>query len=1335
MRLRRPPIPRTSASLLVASASLLCACVSDIDTTRSPPPRGTLGEEMYGVFCDRVGAQALPEDLGGTSFTPLCHRGVDGSYATQVDVSKLPALDPDARDAAGNPMPLAKQQADREHSIARIETLARHRDDLVTAIDFTLPDVSIAVHDVRNPDPERSCDPPAASGEGRLHVELENLLARFGPLYDDGTVPQSTESLARVMNAFRASPDAQAAYARFDARQGYRPLDLALGAARPVAAYPKMRDLANTLLSLLSADSQPYDPSPQVDAQGNRVPVPGAVYPQFSKLLEVAHGELRDAVPDAPAGLLGTPVIDPSGRVVLTRPRSNLEAMQAVLYAEDPAFGGGTSRYIVRRDPRGVALVPLVGGAVPAPFVDLDGDHLADVDALGRFVTSDGSTPATPFFAAGLPAGARDPLGRALGPEGQLVYGYIDTTHTFTASLLGDLKPLVDPVPQDAHETLMDAFAGAMVLLGDRDGSPLSQKRYSPDPDAGPGPATVAYDAFHPETSPLLDLAYATSQLLGDRSTDDALPLAKQLVRAHVGDVARAVGDALYAKQLADKHAEASIPASSTLWDEMINLSVAVAQEPGLLEDVLAAFADDATAPLGTIFSSYAAFDDRISYDRGNLNGPPFNFTAHGPQPMQTPVDRTKADTGPNRSALQRFVQTIHDTNGTTVCNKEGAVVHARGVALLGNIDLCAGGPVSILPTCGSAGTRPFHECEVFKIDNVSAFYLDSIIGKASLYFRPSILRQGLLGFIGAPTVDTIQQSSGINGFWDPPTTSGTFRPTPQWLNRLIFFDQVNDSPKPGDVNYVTNHFLTDLQGMQVGTSVCPERVIPDPVPGAPDASPDGNVHGLRSCQDGDWFFQRDQDDTFVWEDFGFYQAITPLATAFASHHREDLFVGLMEVLHKHWGDANVSADECKLGLDAKGVPRTCTKEGAVSYEPLLVDVLATDVVPALHQLAKTVAGLTLPHCTATDPATHACTSVTNVTGIQVLAESTRALMDPARAKTAGLTDRAGKVTSQRNDGTTNPQVTPLYLVLEALQAMDARFAAYATDNPSDAKRQAQWRSARSQLVDQLLDVDGKNTPTASFHNAGVPAILPVILDLVRAQMWARCPTSYTPPYAACPWARHDLTANMSTTVGGPTFAAAMDLVDAIRRNDGARGQIEALLSYLLDAASNNDALAAMLGSVADTAQAMTDDANVVPLLHVLSQAAAPSVTDASGAVKKGLVDAQLSMLARLDGRAFAADGTEVCARELDPDQVVPVALANLVTPMTGPDGAPAGTPLEVFMDVAADVNRADPTSTAKLTGGDYASIADEVQGFLTDPQRGMEQFYAIVRNGTEPAK
>jgi len=85
-----------------------------------------------------------------------------------------------------------------------------------------------------------------------------------------------------------------------------------------------------------------------------------------------------------------------------------------------------------------------------------------------------------------------------------------------------------------------------------------------------------------------------------------------------------------------------------------------------------------------------------------------------------------------------------------------------------------------------------------------------------------------------------------------------------------------------------------------------------------------------------------------------------------------------------------------------------------------------------------------------------------------------------------------------------------------------------------------------------------------------------------------------------------------------------------------------------------------------------------------------------------------------------------------DPDGVMALALANLVTPMTGTNGQPSETPLEVIVDAIADVNRASPGAGTKLLPEDYANMANEISEFLLDPQRGLEQFYAIVRNGTE---
>jgi hypothetical protein len=543
----------------------------------------------------------------------------------------------------------------------------------------------------------------------------------------------------------------------------------------------------------------------------------------------------------------------------------------------------------------------------------------------------------------------------------------------------------------------------------------------------------------------------------------------------------------------------------------------------------------------------------------------------------------------------------------------------------------------------------------------------------------------------------------------------------------------VHDSPNPGDKNYLTNHFINDLQGQYfTGTTMCQERVILDPDPGAPDALPDGKVHGLRTCNDGDWFTQRDKDALFVFEDFGFYNAIRPVVWSFVKHKREDLFIAMMEVVNKHWQDNRGTADECSLGLDANGKVIPCSKDGAVTYEPIVSGLLGSDLMPALHDITKMIAGLKIHHCTAVDPKTNACTAMQDMGGIDLLAETTRAAVDPALAAAAKLKTRSGRVTGLRNDGTTNPQITPLYLVIEALNEVDAALSAYTPHGASD-DRKAMWKTARSQLVDQFLDVNGKNTANAAFANAAVPAIAPVLIDTIRSQLWAHCPTSFTPPFDRCDWARDQTTNDLVTKMQGPVFAAAYDVIEAIRSNEAARTGIERLATYLLDRASANDARAAVIGSLADAIQVMSDDTNLVPIFHALASAAAPSIVDAQGHVlRQSVVDAQLAFLARMNGRALDAKGNEICAKEIDPDQIMPLVLENLVTPMTASDGSMIETPLEQIMDIVSSVNRASPGSSAKLDASDYGNIANELSEFLLDQQRGMEQLYAIVRQGTE---
>jgi hypothetical protein len=97
------------------------------------------------------------------------------------------------------------------------------------------------------------------------------------------------------------------------------------------------------------------------------------------------------------------------------------------------------------------------------------------------------------------------------------LYETIDTSHTFAAQTMLDLRPLVDPNVGNKHETLMYLLGGLYVIAGERDGAPKTQRAYTGS-DGKPG--SVTYDAYHPEKSPLVDLVYAVGQLLGDPATD-----------------------------------------------------------------------------------------------------------------------------------------------------------------------------------------------------------------------------------------------------------------------------------------------------------------------------------------------------------------------------------------------------------------------------------------------------------------------------------------------------------------------------------------------------------------------------------------------------------------------------------------------------------------------------------------------------------------------------------------------------------------------------------------------------------------------------------------------
>jgi hypothetical protein len=1239
----------------VALLAMAPGCHEELDTSRTLPPRGSVGEEMFGVICDRVGAQALREDLSGDSFRNVCHK-LNGVYADKVDVALLPPIN------AG----VEAERLVREKMVGRVEALARRRAEVIRALDATFPAGELVPAKLLDhPDAKKTCNERVEKAP--LSDQVADMLGRMTDLYHDGTLPGSTQALGRLVDSFDKSPEAQEAWSRLSVRQGYRPIDTALGAIRPIVAYPRLRDLSNATLRLLSADSNPYS----LDSKyllGQRLPIPGPGHDAFKRMLDAAKEELLDTKVDPTPDPITTTLDPVTGRIELSRPRSNLEMMQETLFAPDDKIDL-PAKYIVRRDARGFALTPSSAQTI-APKAGLP----------------------SPFpFSGTDDTATRDEFGRAM-VDGKLAYEYLDTSHTSAARLFEELRPMTD-------KTVMDLAAGTYTVVGPR-------------------------DKIH--ESPVLDLIHALGSILGDKNADSTLAMSKTLIETKEPELARAVTELMHSLDIAKAHPEAKIGADVPFWDDAIEFTAAIAEEPHMLEELLEALADPAVGKnLGPMLSSYGKFRDEISYDIHDLNGAPFNKTTNNKDVPHTPVDRGQPATGLNRSMLTRFMRLISDTSGVTLCSKEGAKL--EGVAEV------AGRPIHVtLPLTGGG----YKECEVFKVPDLSTFYLQSIVNTQNLpgkgtgescaadwecksltcgggtcadagviqpgviYIRDKLVRDGFpLPFIDAKsraTVKLMEDSSGIHGFWTQPD-SRILAPTPKWMNRLAFFDWKNDN-----VNEQTRKHIDSLNGQFLGSSTCAERAVEDPLPNEIDAAPidpkDGKrwIHGLRQCKDGDWFQQRNPNTIFMWEHFGFYETMKAILTPFVRHKKERLFTDLTSKIYKQYLDASASADECHIGPG-----ENCSRKGLVAYEALVSEVLATDLVPALSNVMRALQTVKIKQCDETR-ANGACAKSRELTGIEIAAQATRAIIDPDQNK--GLTDRYGNVSTKGNDGREIKQITPAYLLTNALDAIDRAYG-------GDEARHDEFRRGRSKMADQFARVEN-----GRFGNPIVSKLTPKIIDVLRSQLHARCPR---PDKERCAWARDELAQKAETTLGGPLVSNGLEVLEVIRKDPDSRTESEYLLAYLLDRGATNDALANTLASFSDMIQLLGDEENLVPLYHVLASAI------------DGL-DPQLAMLARISGKYIDKDGTEICSREIDPNQVLAVALRHLVSPIKDSDFK-GQSPLEVIIDVVADVNRIDPTKPydGTLAKEDYSSVSVNVVDFLTNKERGLEQFYEVIRQGT----
>ncbi|WP_157069096.1 hypothetical protein [Sandaracinus amylolyticus] len=745
---------RALFACLVVWLSIGC---SHFDTTRVPAARGTLGEEIVRVFCERMASEANPTDVMGLRWKPVCR----GEVQPPGDAPR------------------------------QLVVLMENRERLARALDQVLP-------------------------EDAIGDDLGFFLGELLPLYDapEERLPRNTRLLAELLETLRDDREAMEALARIGTREGYRPLRLALGVVRPVLAYEDFDEFANLALRVVSDD--PADPADGL-AAGEWQEM------QRALALEMATLEPPDPVP---AG-----------------EQTDLEIARELMFTQQDAFGSGTSRWLLIRDARGLALP--ASGTVVAPFVDMDTDGLADVDVMGRFVDATGSAMADlprPFRVMGETGIARDPGGRALRSDGSRYFEYLDVDRTLLAAMVRDAGPLFDATTP----TALQLSRGVRAILGPE--MTLTETY---------GTETLTYEGPDTSRGSMFDMVYALSEMMHRDTTDRALALVETLMRDHEPETAALVMAADYMLDRSDMHGEAVLEQPNVLWDGLIQIGIEYAQEPGLMEAMIRSFADPRSAQLGEVYGGLMRHRDRITYDPSDPNGDPIGM------PLDQRVDRSMPDTQDNESLFQRTIALIDGLNGVQVCNRAGAKL---------NMTLHIG-PISLPLSYPLIGTAD--ECELIRIDNVAEAYALSILGDYELELQDGFLNfmVDAADFLGINVDDALEESSGIEGL--------TRRPTPEAMARLVFWGLSNET----------------------GTESC----TPAADGGDCNSTFAGQLFAPVLDRHGNDVVATYHGTIFAWEQPGFFEGMTPMLEVLHrpefrySDAGEYRFGQLITALHRHW--------------------------------------------------------------------------------------------------------------------------------------------------------------------------------------------------------------------------------------------------------------------------------------------------------------------------------------------------------------------------------------------------------------------------------------------------
>ncbi len=406
----------------------------------------------------------------------------------------------------------------------------------------------------------------------------------------------------------------------------------------------------------------------------------------------------------------------------------------------------------------------------------------------------------------------------------------------------------------------------------------------------------------------------------------------------------------------------------------------------------------------------------------------------------------------------------------------------------------------------------------------------------------------------------------------------------------------------------------------------------------------------------------------FAWELYDFFDNMRPIFKAFSDHGRLDLLVDLMSTMHLHWSSP---ASDTTQSSDPSA-PAWAKQSGAVRFEELTARALTEGDI--IGRLADVVHAARLADLDGT-------------TGEDVLVDLPRQLFLPEWNEDLRLQNGSAVFVKNDGAGIVTP-LAPVWLFLHGTRLLDK-----ATDAMSPQAHTA-WKGASDALAEQFLGtrdyMGGKQ-----FTDGRARAIVQAALAFADERLVAHWSAGDVEAWA------DDLAPSAERALAHPAVASGLHLAQALVDTPAARTEVEAFVSYLVDALRPQATFDATLTSLADLLQVVDAGADLKPVLRQL----APLV-DPEG----GVADDMVTFLDRMQA--------------LDDKGVLPKLLAGLVVRRSDGSGE---TPLEAMIDIAAEVNRAEPGAGGPLSAEDIVAVLGALHDTLTDDTRGLERLYKLI--------